>query len=297
MRERQGLAAQLDRPVQRAQQRRRDLTHPRVGADPDMVGYQLRARQYVAEIVIDLGDRRPERGEARALPQRLPQRALHRREFAARPSDLVRSRAGGDRIPGVFGIGAERDHAFRDAQHRPDEEKLEADIDQRRGDQRNDDRKEQDPFRIAQHLVSHGRFVDHRPNYRFGVLGRRADDLDYPVPAAPQDQERLPDQREESRFAQVVDFVDLGRGLADKRLQFGCIAADYAVRAGMFEDFSGQPRGHGAALRRSRRQRGQVGGGDPFLHVDQAIAPDRRRINEHLAQHHEKNRQHEQARR
>ena len=60
-------AAQRHRTVYRTQQCRRDPLHIRIVAVGHVIRYQLRGRQYVAEIVVDLGDRCSEGCEAGAF--------------------------------------------------------------------------------------------------------------------------------------------------------------------------------------------------------------------------------------
>ena len=292
-----GLGAQPDRPVERAEQSRCDLAHPRVRAHADMVRNELCARQDVSQVVVDLGNRRAQRGKAGSVLQCLPHRLLQLRELPTGAPDLVRPRTRRHHASRVLRIGAEGGHVFRNAQHRADEEKLKADKDECRGNQRNNDGEHQDSSRIAEHFRPHRRFVDHRPDQGAGRFGKWRHNLDHPVPAPSEDEERLPDQRKERGVTQVVDGFDRQRRLARDRHLVGHGAGHDPVRSRVHEEIGRQPRGNGAIDRGRHRQRGKMGRRDPLLHVDHAVAPDRRRIDEHLAQHHEKDRQYEQARR
>ena len=76
--------AERDGALQRAHQLRRKALHPRIGHAGELVGQQLRGRQQVAQIVVDLGDRKAERGEPALLMQHRHQIALHVATIRAR---------------------------------------------------------------------------------------------------------------------------------------------------------------------------------------------------------------------
>ena len=103
----------------------------------EAVGDEPRRRQDVAQIVVDLGDRGAERGEPRALAQRLAHRLLHRRQLAlgARRSRRA-ARSAAITREASSGSCAERDHAGGEPAHRPHQQPLQAQIEERGGDQR-----------------------------------------------------------------------------------------------------------------------------------------------------------------
>ena len=55
----------------------------------EAVGQELRRRQHVAQLMVDLADREPELGEAPLLAQLVRERRLHLRERALGEADLV----------------------------------------------------------------------------------------------------------------------------------------------------------------------------------------------------------------
>jgi hypothetical protein len=57
-------------------------------------------------------------------------------------------------------VVAERGHALRDAPHRPHHQPLQAEIDQRRGDQRDDDRQLEDALGVVEHRDAQRLLVD-----------------------------------------------------------------------------------------------------------------------------------------
>src|SRR4029453_18375970 len=74
------------------------------------LGKELRRREKVAQVVVDLGDREPERGEMVFLLQQSGEIELHRRELAPGGADLVAALGGRHDARGILRIGAERHH-------------------------------------------------------------------------------------------------------------------------------------------------------------------------------------------
>jgi hypothetical protein len=73
----------------------------------------------VAQVVVDLGDREPERGEMVLLLQQGGEVELHGGELALGGADLVAALGGRHDARGILRIGAERHHVGGHAPHRP----------------------------------------------------------------------------------------------------------------------------------------------------------------------------------
>jgi hypothetical protein len=85
--------------------------------------------------VIDLGDRGAQRRQPRALPERLAYRLLQHRQLALGDADLVLPAACRDHPRGILRVLAKIHHVRGDPPHRPYQQPLQAEIDERRGDQ------------------------------------------------------------------------------------------------------------------------------------------------------------------
>ena len=81
--------AKRDGALERVHQLRRETLHAGIGNLGQPVGKQLRRGQQVAQIVIDLGHRKAERGEPALLVQHRGELGLHGRELALGGADLV----------------------------------------------------------------------------------------------------------------------------------------------------------------------------------------------------------------
>ncbi len=114
--------AERDGALQRAHQLRREALHPRIGHAGELVRQQLRGRQQVAQIVVDLRDRKAKRGEPALLMQHRHQIALHVGQFALGDADLVAALARHDDPRRAFGILVKADQARGQPPHRPHEQ-------------------------------------------------------------------------------------------------------------------------------------------------------------------------------
>ena len=81
--------AEGDGALERAHQLGREALHLRVGHVRELVGEQLRGGEQIAQVVIDLGHRQPERGEPALLMQHEGELALHGGELLLGGADFV----------------------------------------------------------------------------------------------------------------------------------------------------------------------------------------------------------------
>ena len=84
--------AEGDGAFERVHQFRRETLHARIGNFGEPVGEQLRRGQQIAQIVIDLGHREPERREPALLMQHRGELDLHGGKLALGGADLVGAR-------------------------------------------------------------------------------------------------------------------------------------------------------------------------------------------------------------
>ena len=153
--------AERDGALQRAHQFRREALHPRIGHAGELVGQQLRGRQQVAQIMVDLGDREAKGGEPALLMQHRHQVALHVAQFALGHADLVAALAGHDDPRRTFRILVKGDQARGQPPHRPHEQIMQRQIDQRRGQHRDHQRDQQQVAGKPVHRLAQRRLVDH----------------------------------------------------------------------------------------------------------------------------------------
>ena len=294
----QRLGAEVDRAVDGAEQGRRGPAHLRVLALDQAVRHQARGGQDVAQVVADLGDAGAERGQAGALPQGAAQALLHLGQLALGDADLVAARRGLDDARGVLGIVAEPGHGLGDAAHGPDHEQVQAQIDEGRGEERNDQRQRQDALRIAEHLAPQRRLLQDHLDQGLAILGRYADDPQDAAAVVHERHEGIADQAEEAGLAQVIAGVDRARG-GHHQHQLAGARPGQADRIGahVVEQLALQVLADHLVRRRLQRQDRQVRGGQAFLEIDQPETADRRRVDQHLGQHHEGDGQQQEPRR
>jgi hypothetical protein len=96
--------------------------HARIGHAGKLVRQQLRRGQKIAQVVIDLRDRKAERREMAFLMQHRDKVALHVRQFALRHADFVGALRRLDDARGAFRILVKRHEICGDAPHRPHEQ-------------------------------------------------------------------------------------------------------------------------------------------------------------------------------
>ncbi len=290
--------AQRYRAVDRREQCGSDATDLGRGAVGKSVGDQTRGRQDAAQIMVDLGHRGPESGEPGPLPQGLTDGALHHRELVFGDADLIGPTAGDDVAAGILGVRAECRHRRGDPAHRPDEQPLQADIDERRRDQRDEDRELQDADAETPHLVAHRLFVKQHLDRRVRVLGRLIEDAQNAILRTKQRDEGIADGGHETDIAQVECGIDLWRHLAVDHQRYVVALVQYdPERSDMGKELIGERLAHHIVRRRLEREDREMAGGDLAFEISDAETPDRRREDHHLAEHHEENREDEEARR
>ena len=81
--------AELDRALERAHKLWREALYPRIAHARQLIRDQLRRRQHVAQIMVDLRHRKPERSQSGTLMQHGREIALHRGKFAFGDADLI----------------------------------------------------------------------------------------------------------------------------------------------------------------------------------------------------------------
>ena len=113
--------AEVDGALQRAHQLWRKALHARIGHAGELVRQQLRGRQQIAQVVVDLGDGKPECCEPALLMQHRDEVALHVTQFARRNADLVAALARHDDARWIFRVFVEADQIGSETPHRPDE--------------------------------------------------------------------------------------------------------------------------------------------------------------------------------
>ena len=292
----ENVGAQGGRAIERAHQRRCHPLDLGILAPGQTVGNQLRGREDVAEVMVDLADGGAERGQVVLLAQRGAQPRLHVGQLALGDPDLVAARGSGDRARRILRIVAELDHALGDAPHRAHQQSVQADEDQHRGDQGDHDRQRQDAPGIVVHRGLHRSFVENRLDHHVRCGRDRAHDADRPPVPRPQRHEGVGDQRQRRRLAQIE------RRVHDRR---HAAAEHQAARIPALDDdrIDHRPRqelllelGADDPVRRGvERQRSEVRGIDPLLQIGQAEAGDRGHVDEDFGKHDEGDRQHEQA--
>ena len=123
-----------DGAVEGGDQLRREALDGRVGQAAEAVGEELRRGEHVAEVVVDLRDGEAEIGEVALLAQRPLEVALHGGEMLLGDADLVAAAARDDDAGRVLRRLGEGDHVLGQTAHRPDEQAVEAEIEEAGGD-------------------------------------------------------------------------------------------------------------------------------------------------------------------
>ena len=202
--------AERDGALQRAHQLRREALHPRIGHAGELIRQQLRGRQQVAQIVVDLRDRKAERGEPALLMQHRHQVALHVGQFALGDADLVAALAGHDDPRRAFGIFVETDQARGQPPHRPHEQEMQRQIDQPRGQRRDPERDQQQVAGEPVHRLAQRQLVDHDLD-ELRAARRRADHADRLVAALQHGLEGIDDRRPHRHGSHVDIVIDRRR--------------------------------------------------------------------------------------
>ena len=134
--------------------------HARIREARQLVGDQLRRRQDVAQVVIDLGDGETERRQPPLLLQHRGKIALHGVKLVLRHADLVVAAARPDPARGILRVVAKRHHVGGDAPHRPHQEVVQREEQQHRGDDADQERYKEDVAGEAQHGCAQRRLIE-----------------------------------------------------------------------------------------------------------------------------------------
>jgi hypothetical protein len=164
-----------------------------------------------------------------------------------------------------------------------------------RGEERDEQREGQDAPGEVDHRHAHRRLVQQDLHRHAVLLGRTADDAQHAVLAFAQRHERIGEQANERRGAQIVDGIRIRRHVPGQDTpHFARLGDDDRERPGMVEQLGLELLAHHVVRRRFQGQRRQMCRGDAAVQVVLAEAGDRRRIDQHLADHDEDDRQHQQ---
>ena len=169
----QRVRAERDGPIDRGDQRQRQLLHFRIARHRQPIGQDGGGRQHVAEIVVDLGDAGADGGEPRTLTERPAHTPLHDLQLPLGQADLVAPAAHLDGGGGVLRRAAERDQAVGHAAERQHHEPVQREIDQARDDERQNDREPQNAPRVVEHRREHRGFRQHDVHHRVGGIAGR----------------------------------------------------------------------------------------------------------------------------
>ena len=284
--------AERDGALERAHQLRREALHLLVLRAREPVGEQLRGREQVAQVVVDLRHREAQRREPGLLLQQCSELALHIGKLALGGADLVLPAGGGDDARGIFRIGAEPHHVGGDPVQRPHEQIVQRQVDQRRGDRGNDQRQQEDVRRELQHRRAQ-RLLVHDDLDELAAARRIAEHADDLVVGRQQDRKGMHDGAVPGRVAYVDFVIDRRRHVADH--EQAALAAHLhgdGARADRVEHLPGQMIGHVRC--RLQHQRGGVGVGELVPEPIQSVVRDRRHIDQHFRDHHEQDREHEE---
>ena len=238
----------------------------------------------------DLAHREAQSREPRFLRERFGKLLLHGGEFPLGGADLVA--AGGRRNhPGrVLGALGEADDVPGELGHRFDQESVEREIDECRGDDRNQNGQSENVEAVADHGGLQRRFAhDHLDQLALMEAGV-ADHPDHPVIGHHVDHERVGDQLEPRGVAQVVRRIDLGRHvhLDDQRARGVALDGD-GLHLGPLEELVAQHRGQLGVGRGLGREGGDLRRRKPLHQPLPAEIGHRGHEHEHFGQHDEEN--------
>ncbi len=130
---------ETDRAVERGDELGREPLDERIVGIREAIGQELRRGQHIAHVVIDLGNREPERSQMFFLFQLADQDVLHDGEFLFGISNLVIAAGrNDDAAGGTLGIGAEFDQTVGKPPHRAKHHEVNRDGCEVRDDHRHD---------------------------------------------------------------------------------------------------------------------------------------------------------------
>ena len=281
--------AERDRALERAHQLGREALHFRIGQGRQLIGKQLRRRQQIAQVVIDLRHRQTERRQPAFLMQHGGELALHGGELLFRRADFIAAAGFGNDARRIFRIGAERDHVRGDPPHRPHQQVMQREEHQHRGDAGDHQRQQQDVHGEGQHRLAQRRFVENDFDELAFRHRRRTDEPHHVVRLAKQQRVEGVHHGAPPRHVAHVDvLLDLRRHVGSgQQAALGAHLHRHGARADAFQDLLRQTLRHHAARRGVEHQRGGVRGGQPIVEPVEPEIGDRRDVNENFRHHHE----------
>src|SRR4249919_3205303 len=136
---------------------------------------------------------------------------LHGGKLALGGADLVAPPRRRDDARRVLRPLAETHHVPGELGHGLDQKHVEREIDERRGDDRDQDRQPENVEAVADHRRFERSLLHHHLDEFAGGEVRLADDADHPIGGLGVDHKRVADQGEPARVAEIVGGIDLGR--------------------------------------------------------------------------------------
>ena len=118
---------------------------------------------------------------------------------------------------------------------------MQAQVDQGRGEQRDDQRQRQDPVGEGDHLIRHRRLVHDQLDQHGRVRRRGADDTQDRARLSAERQEGVADQAEEADLAQVIGLGDFeGRAAAQHQLAAAAPGQRHALGPDVSQELNSQ---------------------------------------------------------
>jgi hypothetical protein len=191
-------------------------------------------------------------------------------------------------------IGAERHHVGGHAPHRPHQQPVQRQIDERCGDRRNDQRQDQDADGEIHHRLAQRRLVEHD----LDELAAHGRGPHHPHHVGVDADERV-EGLDDGAVPRHVAHVDLVRDRPSHRIRSREQAPLMAglegnrVRADALEDLARDRVRDHAARRGLEHQRRGIGGRQPVAQPIEPEVGDRRHVDQHFRDHHERERENE----
>ena len=275
-----------DGAVERGDQLRREALHRRVGQAADAVGEELRRGEEVAQVVVDLRHGEAEIGEMALLAERPLQVALHAGEMLLGDADLVAAAARHDHASGILGLGREGDHVLAEPADGAHDQPVQAEIEQRAGDHRNQRRQPEDAHRIAEHRGAQRPVAHDQLDLR--AAPRNADHAQHVLLPREERAEGVDDVARRVHHAQVGGDVDRRRHVDGRDQPAGGAVADGdRGRADGGEEIVLDLARHLDPFGADDDQGRRVGHGQAIRQPARAEIGDRGNVDQHLARHDE----------
>ena len=179
---------------------------------------------------------------------------------------------------------------------RPHDQPLHREEQQRRGGERDAERDVEDAPALRDHRLAHRPLVQRHLDLAPRPLHGAADHPDDPVAVGGEHPERVAHQRHRIRLAEVEGLVDRRRHRARQHQLAHLVAPEHDVEhPGGLEQLALQRRRHRLVGRREQRQRRHLRQLEPALQIVLAEPRHRRHEDQHLGDHHEQDRQAQEA--